>query len=407
MKRALPLLALLGVLGCGAELNRSSEVEGLRVLGVHKSKSYARAGDEVTFSMLWHDTKGRDVTPVWFAASEAEVGLLAAFLEQQFGVGRPVPSGMSPWQDSSELMPVCANPPRDSYFGCLETHRQAFEGFDGAIDLLSQRGDSITLSVPSSIVSRPELPPEVGVPALRSCSEISDDYSCRSIYHPPPDTDDLPNFGSMFVFFALCPGTLTYDAGVKEGFGLLCLDADDRPLGPSDFVFGYSEVFLYEELANQNPVIDGMVVDGTEATACVGLDCLESDDRPEECADGIVCLDVCTEKDEDDCPEIDVKPLIPRTFACGAGECKNAEQDELAQLAYGRSYTEQMWIRYYADHGKMASEVKLLNDATTGWNADFGTKLRLPQEPGPLRLWAVVYDNRGGQNWVRVDTVVK
>jgi hypothetical protein len=144
-----------------------------------------------------------------------------------------------------------------------------------------------------------------------------------------------------------------------------------------------------------------MLLNGEEASACIGLECLAADaaERPEACGDGVVCLDVCTESDEDDCPEVTVEPILERSA--------NQEPDEVAKLAYGRSVGEQMWIRYYTDQGRMDSEVKLLNDATTGWNADFGTKLRLPQEPGPLRLWAVVYDNRGGQDWVQVDAVVR
>jgi hypothetical protein len=206
----------------------------------------------------------------------------------------------------------------------------------------------------------------------------------------------------MFTFFALCPGTLTYAAALTEsgeGFGLLCLDEDDVPLGPRDFVFGYSQVFLYQDIENENPIVEGMLVAGEEANACVGLQCLEDNGPPPEaCGDGIPCLSVCTESDEDNCPEIAIKPIIPTS---------TAEPDEVAQIAYGRTHQEQMWIRYYSDRARVASEVKLLNDATTGWNPEFGTEIRLPQEPGPLRIWAVVYDNRGGQDWVRVDAVVE
>jgi hypothetical protein len=66
-----------------------------------------------------------------------------------------------------------------------------------------------------------------------------------------------------------------------------------------------------------------------------------------------------------------------------------------------------MWIRYYTDHGRMASEVRLLNDAVAGWNSDYGTELRIPIEPGPLTIWAVAADNRGGQNWVRAQALVR
>jgi hypothetical protein len=87
--------------------------------------------------------------------------------------------------------------------------------------------------------------------------------------------------------------------------------------------------------------------------------------------------------------------------------CPNAEPDTLSVLAYGRSGIEQMWIRYYVDRGRASSEVRLLNDSQLGWNDDYGTNLRIPNEEGPVTIWAVTYDNRGGQNWVRAHAYVK
>jgi hypothetical protein len=430
LNKWLPLL-LLCLPGCGAELERSSEVETLRVLGVHKTKSYAQAGDEVTFSMLWHDPDGRDITPVWFAATEAELGVVGSLVEHcadpldltscdcnPFADSSDpsrcegADSDDRPWNPTEAVLPLCSNPPRDTYFECLQLHSLLADPV--VRTLASKPGNSITLNVPTSTVVPPNVQTEgFGLPSLKDCDAIGDDFDCRGIYHAPPDPS-LPDFGSMFVFYALCPGELGFQ-NVKEGFGLTCLDENDNPFGADDFVFGYSQLFLYEDFQNQNPVVEGMVVDGTEVTAaCIGPACLEADDeRPEECSDGVPCLDVCTESEEDDCPEVDIKPIIPERVRCpdsdadAPAECDNAELDDVAKIAYGRDYDEQMWIRYYTDQGRVASEVKLLNDATTGWNDDYGTKLRLPQEPGPLRLWAVVYDNRGAQDWVRVDAVVQ
>jgi hypothetical protein len=228
----------------------------------------------------------------------------------------------------------------------------------------------------------------------------------------------MPRFGSMFVFFALCPGELGFE-NVREGFGLVCNDDNGEALGPDDFQFGYSQIFLYDQIDNENPVVEGIALDGVEVpAACIGPACLEGEDElPEGCDGDIPCFKVCTEDNEDDCPEIDVKPIIPQRVPCSeadsdSSECENAERDnaeldEVAKIAYDRNFDEQMWIRYYASQGRMGSEVKLLNDATAGWNSDYGTELRLPQEPGPLRVWAVVYDNRGGQDWVRVDAYVE
>lgn len=424
-------LCVLGLTGCGAELERSSEVETLRVLGVHKTKSYARAGDQVTFSMLWHDPDGREITPVWFAATETEMDLVSRVLETNCDPTADPPdpdcecladpdacpdgaaAGERPWDPTDALLPLCANPPRDTYFECLQLHNVLADPTLRA--LASKPGESITLNVPSSTVVPPteQLPTAFGLPSLKGCDSVEDPFECREIYHPPPD-QNLPDFGSMFVFFALCPGELGFQ-NVREGFGLTCNDENGEVLGPDDFQFGYSQIFLYENIDNHNPVIEGIELDGAPVpSACIGPACLDAEgEQPDGCTGDVPCFQVCTESDEDDCPEIGVKPIIPERVRCpgsadGSGaDCDNAELDEVAKVAYGRNYDEQMWIRYYTDQGRMGSEVKLLNDATTGWNSDYGTELRLPKEAGPLRVWAVVYDNRGGQDWVRVDAYVE
>src|SRR5688500_12004754 len=81
----------LGVfaLGCGAELDPQSELSTLRILAVQKDKPYAKPGDRVSMTMLFHD-----------AAEDA---------------GRPIEIG---WFSG------CVNPPGDLYQGC----------FAGAID---------------------------------------------------------------------------------------------------------------------------------------------------------------------------------------------------------------------------------------------------------------------------------
>ncbi|HEY6723351.1 MAG TPA: hypothetical protein VI197_04940 [Polyangiaceae bacterium] len=425
-------LCVLGLTGCGAELERSSEVETLRVLGVHKSQSYAKAGEQVTFSMLWHDPEGREITPVWFAATEAEMDLVSRALELDCDPTAdpadpdceclsdpeacPESEGARPWDPSDALLPLCANPPRDTYYECLQLHNVLADPTLRA--LASKPGESITLNVPTSTVVPPseQLPSDFGLPSLKPCKDVSDSFECRGAYHEPPDRN-LPDFGSMFVFFALCPGELDFE-NVREGFGLVCNDETGEAFGPDDFQFGYSQIFLYDEIENHNPVVEGIALDGVEVpAACIGPACLEGEDElPVGCDGDIPCFKVCTESNEDDCPEIDVKPIIFERVPCsdsddGPGcddaERNNAERDEVAKIAYGRNSEEQMWIRYYANQGRMASEVRLLNDATTGWNSDYGTELRLPQEPGPLRVWAVVYDNRGGQDWVRVDAYVE
>jgi hypothetical protein len=85
---------------------------------------------------------------------------------------------------------------------------------------------------------------------------------------------------------------------------------------------------------------------------------------------------------------------------------KSAEPDDVARLRDGSDVTEQMWINYYADDKvEMGTAVKLLNDATTGFNDDHGTTLKAPKEAGEFRVWAVAHDSRGGASWARLRLV--
>lgn len=423
MKKLLLSVLALTALGCGVELDRSSEVKTLRVLGMHKTKSYAQPGDEVTFSMLWYDPEGRDVRPQWFVMPNIP------------GVTGP-PDTLPDDLFSGTLFPTCVNPPQDSYYGCLAvlaglTSREAFQQLtDLDVDPLPAerdaeqlRQDSITVRVPRSTTS---LSGFIQLPHSQTCSARANDApndplaevgECSSMLHGTQDPRQ-PELGSLFMWYALCPGELKFDDSVEEGFPLICLDDDGNPLGPDDYVLGYSQIYVYEDLVNRNPVMrPGMEIDGERVDACVGVECLaDTSEPPTECGDGVACLDVCTKSNEDDCDEVDIKPIVPQAFTCnddgepdanGDGECANAERDEVAFEAYDRNQTEQMWIRYYADQGRMSSEVRLLNDALQGWNSDYGTKLRVPTEPGPVTIWAVAADNRGGQNWVRAHAVVR
>jgi hypothetical protein len=67
---------------------------------------------------------------------------------------------------------------------------------------------------------------------------------------------------------------------------------------------------------------------------------------------------------------------------------------------------EQVWVSYYATSGTFKSSTRLINDATRGWNEDNATEFTAPAEPGPVRLFAVVHDNRGGVDWLEGKIIV-
>ncbi len=249
----------------------------------------------------------------------------------------------------------CFNPAGDLYFGC-------FDVFAGAGMPVAGSGERFSFTVPEDIISS----------------------------RPDPTDPRLRKFGSAFVFFAVCAGHLEPRLGA--GFPLACLDDQGRQLGADDFIAGYSTVYVYDELRNENPEIDGFRVNELSVVPdCIGQACVgDTSTPPAECGPGVVCIPRCTEEEELDCPEVPIRPELSPAIV---------ELDEAT--GQGEEFQEQMWINYYVDRGSVKSGVRLLNDATTGFNDDYGTDLFAPPEPGPLRIWAVVHDNRGGVNWVR------
>jgi hypothetical protein len=339
-------LVLLGALSlasvaCGPEFDAPSEIKTLRVLGVKKDKPYAQPGDSVHLELLAHDAEGRDDIQYAFIGG-------------------------------------CVNPPGDLYYGCFAQYAQLFA--EGQLPEVAFQ-DTFDFALPSDVIS-----------------------SRRDI------EPGQPRYGLGIVFFAACAGELSFDmnASVGDGSGglpLLCLDEDDEPLGSDDFVVGYTSIYSFEGVSNQNPTLaldeDGkgrFLLEGKEIIAdCVGGECqgaplfdVDCDAEPER------CVEACADDGEPECPGIDIAPQIEQVV----------ERDDVSSDLFGVEVTEQMWVNYYVDHGGI-SDVRLLNDTSSGWNAKYRAELRAPREKAPFRVWAVAHDNRGGQEFARVTLGVK
>lgn len=339
----LGFLAAAACVGCGAAFDPPSEVNTLRILAVQKDKPYARPGDSVDLSMLWYDGA---------ANGEREISRL--------------------WVSG------CFNPAGDAYFGCFATLGAGTADGSGSFpeNVSVGSGDSFTFQLPDDIITS----------------------------RPPPLDPLQPRYGLAIVFFAACAGRLEVFTPEQDGaLPLRCLDDANQPLGSDDFVAGYTNVFAYEDFENQNATITGFELDGAaldDQTFCVGTDCLESvapDNEELDCPDDPRCVAACDANGDPDCPELPLRPVVTR---------QSAEADSVAREAYGRNLQEQMWINYYVSRGSVTSSVRLLNDATSGWNPAYATKLLAPREPGPVMIWAVVHDNRGGVQWARVTAQV-
>lgn len=353
LRAAVALAFSVGAPACGPQFKPSSELDSLRVLAVQKDEPYAKPGDTVHLSMLWDDASPKAPRPVQVA-----------------------------WASG------CFNPPGNIYYGCF-SQLAANGGFGGAAGAGGGAGaagsggagggsagfgfgDTFSLTIPSDIISS----------------------------RPPPADPNQPPYGLAYVFFAVCAGQLGPAASSQAlTFPIGCYDSQGKALGASDFVAGYTAIYAYQNYQNQNPEIDGFEFDGKKTTPdCIGKACLTAGPLPGGCGTtGIPCVLACPADGASSCPSYAIRPIVPRS---------SAEPDSVA-IHTGRNLQEQMWIRYYVDRGQVDSSVRLLNDAVRGWNSDYGTTFRAPKKSGPLTIWAVVQDNRGGVNWVRQRVIVK
>jgi hypothetical protein len=188
-------------------------------------------------------------------------------------------------------------------------------------------------------------------------------------------------------------------------------------LGSDDFVAGYTAIYSYEQFSNNNPVITGFEFNGqtlkpTDADGqpvsstdfCLGDDCRAVADAPPPASDAIDCtapeqafrcVPTCSDDGKSPCHGYALKPILT--------QADNQEQDSVSAQQLGRNVTEQMWINYYTDAGGFKSPVRLLNDATNGWNDDYGTEFYAPKDANKvMRVWALVHDNRGGVAWAGI-----
>jgi hypothetical protein len=367
-------VAAVAFVGCGPELESIATLAHVRIIGVRKSAPYARPGETVRLHMLWEDVS--DAPP------------------------RAVQPFFAYW---------CVNPPGGLFSECLNQ-------VPTVAPVFSVGESSVDITVPDAPLA------------------------------PPNGAPDGPGTGSLYVFYGVCAGTLEVagypidsdggfggtgfggGAGLGAGFagagavsdaiseilgelaeqgevGELflprCLDDDGQPLGSDDFVVGYSTVLLFDELRNAHPTITGFAVGGdTVQVDCADESCDEPFDVPEleDCVAGVACFEACELDGAEGCPEVELRPGIPES---------TVEQDEYAKLAFGEDLTEAMWVSYFSDRGRVSADLRLVNDAVTGFSPSYSSAFRAPKEPGPVRIWAAVRDSRGGVSYVRIPGYVR
>ena len=336
------LLLSLFLPHCTPTLDSVSSLNTLRILGVQKDKPYAREGQAVTLRMLVEDgaeNYGRELETFW---------------------------GF--W---------CVNPAGDISSNCLLEPPKVEPQF-------ARNQESFTLQIPQDIV------------------------------RPVPSDPNQPPYGLVYVFYAVCAGELSFGGSGAGGAAAIpnaspldaeeaviselpqCLGSNGEPVGSSDFVVGFSAIYVFDDYRNENPLVLGMTGAGAElGPECIGASC-EGQFDPASitgCEPGVYCVDVCKDDGETTCKANTLSVVVDR---------KSAEVDEVARDAYGNDLEESLWVSYFTDRGSIGFDLRLVNDASKGWQEDQSTEFYAPKEAGPIRLWAVVRDNRGGQSWIRV-----
>lgn len=345
-------LLLLGVLlfGCGPKFDPPDQLSTLRILGVQKDLPYAQPGDTVNLQMLWEDASP--------------------------SAGRPI---QLTWSGP------CFDPEGDLYYGCFTK--------DQLPSLISGLNHDPTtqFTMPQDIISR-----------------------------RPPSTENNAPYGIAFVFFAACAGNLVPITTTEQtALPFACQDAAGNPLGSDDFVAGYTSIYSFKTFKNNNPVISDFEFNGQTLpnTSYCGpalpntdptnqpADCVPLAEAPPPDPDSINCattppdprcIPVCADDGKSPCPAYAIQPTVDKNNPL------NQDQDDVSVMQLGHPVGEQMWIDYYTDGGGFKSPVRLLNDATSGWNDDYGTDFYASKDAKISRVWALVHDNRGGVAWAGI-----
>jgi hypothetical protein len=457
----------LCVIGCGPDFDPPSKLQSLRILAVKKDKPYVKptagsASTSTDAAVVGAGTSTDAALPdntvrMTLAMEDARIEA-----DKQQTEEKPI---QKLW------FAGCTNPADDNYFSCLLNVWMAFKAFtvlgpgtlsDGQTwsleDVRDEHGNRDDLRICQfvadtfpSVLSRQAC----ALASLSSGTEstLSDDLFSQALAikigagdtfeytvpswaidkHEPPAQSTIPRYGMSEVFVAVCDGEIGISPGwetvsdpfavltdATRGFPLTCRERGTaKERGPDNFAVAYSNIYVYDELSNKNPTVSGVDFDASTLTVdpaatsalCIGEACIAAQEKEEKArqdekdehgcmTDGSAFpVDRCVAESDDDCRDLSFGPVVEQ----------DSEIDYIASHIGGGDdhLFEQMWIRYFADHGKIKNDTKRLQDANEGWFAEHKTKWTIPRTSGPAHIWTVVYDNRGGVEWARLSVCVR
>ena len=458
-KWLLTVAPLLTSIGCGTDFDSPDKVKTLRVLAIQKDHPYAAPSDDppanpnlVNMTMLSHDSvtdrKDPKIQRLWFSGCDDLPG------DQYF-------TGMVRIYYLWQMFTSAGHPSIDDL---AQRKFQGKEWWSPVDDIPAETppGDQLAIWQPLMQQVNPQLAAQLAAETdsqkqVDLARAYFDSYRVgageRFAYsippriienHPPSQDPAIKPYGVSFVFFTACAGHIEvapdwqnadFGPGSKLenatlGFPFQCLDnTTGKALGPDDYVAGYTQQFVYGDgSANLNPTIRGVDFNGGSVDS--KFFCKDGDCVPEpplnacEPAEVPAASDGSDAGDAPDAGDAGVEPQPhqtapepPHVPACKSHCPKyginptlienDPGNDQTDPLREGSAENKQMWIDYYSDRGTINHAAKSLRDAALGWFPDNGSTWTPPSDPGPVNIWAVVHDNRGGTSWVRLQICVE
>lgn len=339
--------------GCAAGFAPISEIDGLRVISVQADTPYIDpapgsasipANTTVKFTMKAVDSRADAVPP------------------QIVWIGG------------------CFDPPGDAYYGCYSQLASIFQDFSDPDKLLASGyvgfGAGYSLPIPEDLITR----------------------------RPQPEAG-APWYGVAYVFFMACAGELqpvpaegTSEAG---SFPIGCFDKAGNRLGAESFIPGYTQVYAFADgRSNHNPTIESVTLDGEPLTG--GPDTApEVEACPVSEEDRLGPKGCGKEDPEKACKTYNISVTVPDDVG---------EDDPSGTLPDGTRLRETVWVDYFAEAGNFTGDAQLVSDAVYGIRDDFSVQFIPPAsegEPRAIRVWAVLHDSRGGQEYAERYLIVK
>jgi hypothetical protein len=350
MKRAFIVLGSTWLAACSEDFESPARLDSVRVLAVRSEPASGVPGSDAALEMLLVD---EDPPPELAPPRELEILWLGG----------------------------CHNPPGRQFYECYPLLRAlAAELEDGAVQTPPDRlppgvfgtGRTFSFTVPEGIVA--------DAPRVRT---------------------DPVHFGVSFVFFAVCSGKLRPRPELRNRIPIDCVDRESGgPVPSSEFVSGFSTLYSFEGLVNENPSLNGLRIDGapyTPAMPCeADSDCaaLEDSERALRyaCSSGRVCVPrftACPQQGE--CPAHRIEPDIDRASSERVGD-----ENEI------------LWANYYSTAGRFDADAQLVSDRKTGYTDDPSGRWHPPRKAvDTVRFFITVNDQRGGATWTSLDVTVR